>query len=115
MMTHVTDESVGSHCLSKKNIGIAIGGRENMHKKISSRLSAALSASQGKRKYVLEDVSWVPISNCKSGHSSSGFVGEFCEEKLVAGKASSSGDFEIIAICEPIGLMIHLQQELWGT
>jgi hypothetical protein len=51
-----------------------------MYKKIRSRLSSAIedlgdpaqSASQEKRKYVLEDVFWVPVNNCSSRRSTSG-------------------------------------------
>jgi hypothetical protein len=51
-----------------------------MYKKIRSRLSSliedlgdpAKSASQEKRKYVLEDVFWVPVNNCSSRRSASG-------------------------------------------
>jgi len=39
-----------------------------MNKKINPRFSRAASCSQGKPKYVLEDVFWVPISNCSSRH-----------------------------------------------
>jgi hypothetical protein len=48
-----------------------------MYVKMRSRLSATISASQEKRKFVLEDVFWVPISNCSSRHSTSRFVTPF--------------------------------------
>ena len=67
--------------------------------------------SQGKRRHVLEDVFWVPVSNCKSRHSSSHIVREVCAEKLDTSKASSSGDVEIITTHKPTVLMIHSQQE----
>jgi hypothetical protein len=52
-----------------------------MYKKRGSRLSAAGSASKKKREYVLEDVFWVPISNCSSGRSTRHFVPELHSEK----------------------------------
>jgi hypothetical protein len=39
-----------------------------MNEKINPRASAATSCSEGKTKYVLEDVFWVPISNCSARH-----------------------------------------------
>lgn len=42
-----------------------------MNKKMDPRLPAASSRSQGGRKYVLEDVFWVPVSNCSDRHSDS--------------------------------------------
>jgi hypothetical protein len=39
-----------------------------MNEKTKPRLSTAICRSQGKTKYVLEDVFWVPISNCSSRH-----------------------------------------------
>lgn len=42
-----------------------------MNEKKGPRLSAVNSTSQGERKYVLEDVFWVPVSNCRDRHSDS--------------------------------------------
>ena len=51
-----------------------------MYKKIHSRFSSVIaelgdlpgSTSQEKRKYVLEEVFWVPANNCSSRRSTSG-------------------------------------------
>lgn len=37
-----------------------------MNEKINPRASAATSCAEEKTKYVLEDVFWVPISNCSA-------------------------------------------------
>jgi hypothetical protein len=42
-----------------------------MNEKMDSRPSAASSTSQGGRKYVLEEVFWVPVSNCSDRDSDS--------------------------------------------
>jgi len=42
-----------------------------MNEKINPRPAAASSTSHGERKYVLEDVFWVPVSNCRDRHSDS--------------------------------------------
>jgi hypothetical protein len=39
-----------------------------MRKEIFVRLSSAISMAQEERKYVLEDVFWVPESNCRDRH-----------------------------------------------
>lgn len=39
-----------------------------MYKKIFTRLSAAISPTQEERKYVLEDVFWVPECNSSARH-----------------------------------------------
>jgi hypothetical protein len=38
---------------------------------MNGRRSAPISASNGKRKYVLEGIFWVPISNCSDRYSTS--------------------------------------------
>jgi hypothetical protein len=42
-----------------------------MNNKINPRASTATSCSEGETKYVLEDVFWVPISNCRARHFTS--------------------------------------------
>jgi len=42
-----------------------------MNEKINPRPAAASSTSHGERKYVLEDVFWVPVSNCRDRHPNS--------------------------------------------
>jgi len=39
-----------------------------MNEKINPGASAGTSRSEGKTKYVLEDVFWVPVSNCSARH-----------------------------------------------
>jgi hypothetical protein len=39
-----------------------------MKEEVNPRASAATSCSEKKTKYVLEDVFWVPISNCSARH-----------------------------------------------
>jgi hypothetical protein len=39
-----------------------------MNEKIIPRASSATSCPEGKAKYVLEDVFWVPVSNCRARH-----------------------------------------------
>jgi hypothetical protein len=62
-----------------------------MYKKMRFRPSATISAPQEK-KYVLEGVFWVPISNCNSRRSISRLVPEPRPEKLDNSEPSSSGD-----------------------
>ena len=42
-----------------------------MNEKMNPRPAAASPTSQRERKYVLEDVFWVPVSNCSDRHSDS--------------------------------------------
>jgi hypothetical protein len=46
-------------------IDLALEGRKHMDKEIFARLSEESSVAQEERKYVLEDVFWVPESNCR--------------------------------------------------
>ena len=63
-----------------------------MKEKILRRLSATISGSQVERKYVLEDVFWVPLTNCRCIHSASPVLPEFHPESLDASDHSSSGE-----------------------
>ncbi len=58
-----------------------------MYKKIRSRLS-----SQEKRKYVLEDVFWVPVDNCSSTRPASSRAPELHSEKLNTSETAVSND-----------------------
>jgi hypothetical protein len=71
---------------------IATGGRMNMNEKINPQLSSATPCSQEKTKYVLEDVFWVPISNCSSRHFPSPVSPELHSEKAKIGEVSSPGE-----------------------
>jgi len=65
-----------------------------MNEKINPRFSSAISRSHGKAKYVLEDVFWVPISNCSSRHFSPPICPELNAEKPDIDEASGSGESE---------------------
>jgi len=90
------------HSAYKRQLTIAdvenaqVGGGENMRKKIRSRLLAAievlgdrpLAASQEERKYVLEDVFWVPASNSSSRRATSRRISEHGAGRTNASEAS---------------------------
>jgi hypothetical protein len=65
------------------------------YKKIRSRISAAISSSEGESAYVLEDVFWVPAHNCCSVRSASSHEPEFRAEEPDTGEAANSGDIEL--------------------
>jgi len=67
-----------------------------MNEKISVPRSAAKSTSHSERKYVLEDVFWVPISNCGHSSSTSSALDAPCAEKLDTREVSSSGKTELV-------------------
>jgi hypothetical protein len=83
------------HPLPNPKVAIAKGGAEHMHKKIRPGLSNGNSASQQEAKYVLEDVFWVPISNCISRRSTPPAIAELRPEKLETDEASNPGDSEL--------------------
>jgi hypothetical protein len=62
-----------------------------MYKKISARLSAAISTAQEERKYVLEDVFWVPECNSKARHLDVPAPPEPCSEGRATHKTSNGG------------------------
>jgi hypothetical protein len=66
-----------------------------MNEKIRARRSAANSRSEGERKYVLEDVFWVPISNCSHRRSTSSALDAPRPEELDTREVSSSGKTEL--------------------
>jgi hypothetical protein len=66
-----------------------------MHKKIRSRLSTGNSVSQQESKYVLEEVFWVPISNCNSMRSTPPAIPELRAEKLETDEVSNLGQSEL--------------------
>jgi hypothetical protein len=68
-----------------------------MNEKIKPRFSRATSSSQGKTKYVLEDVFWVPVSNCSSMHCPLPAGIELRSQKPDLGEASSSDESETCA------------------
>src|ERR1700745_4105753 len=51
-----------------------------MHDKNRSRCSAAASSSQGERKFVLEEVFWVPEANSSAKHITLPVPPEHCSE-----------------------------------
>jgi hypothetical protein len=56
---------------------LGVGNREdmNMNEKIDDpRSTEEISAPQARERYVLENVFWVPLSNCRFSHSSSSLV-----------------------------------------
>jgi hypothetical protein len=71
-----------------------------MRKKTRSQLSSAirdlgvppLSASEEKRKYVLEEVFWVPVSNCGPKRSTSNHSLDPCSERLSTSETAGSND-----------------------
>ena len=68
-----------------------------MNEKINPGFSRATSCSQGKTKYVLEDVFWVPISNCSSRHSTLPALIKPHSKKPDIGEVSGSDKSEIRA------------------
>lgn len=66
-----------------------------MHKKIRSQLSTGNSASQQEVKYVLEDVFWVPISNCISRRSGSPAIPELRSGKRETDEVPNSDEREL--------------------
>jgi hypothetical protein len=68
-----------------------------MNEKINPGFSRATSCSQGKTKYVLEDVFWVPISNCSSRHFTLPAFIEPHSKKPVIGEVSGSDESETLA------------------
>ena len=73
-----------------------------MHEKISSGNSTAISMSERKREYVLEDVFWVPAHSCSSGHSASSHGPEHYPERSDIGEAAGPSDLEINSTRKPI-------------
>jgi hypothetical protein len=65
-----------------------------MNEKINPGFSKAASCSQGKTKYVLEDVFWVPISNCSSRHFTLPALIEPHSKKPDIGEVSGSDESE---------------------
>jgi hypothetical protein len=68
-----------------------------MNEKINVPRSAAKSTSHGERKYVLEDVFWVPINNCGHSSSTSSALDGPCPEKLDTREVPSSGKTELVS------------------
>jgi len=68
-----------------------------MNKKLNPRPSAASSRSQGERKYVLEDVFWVPISNCSERHSDSAVPAQDRPDTCDASEVSNPVETELEA------------------
>jgi hypothetical protein len=66
-----------------------------MNKKIRARRPTENSTSDGERKYVLEDVFWVPASNCSHRRSTSSALDAPRPEKLDTREVSSSGKTEL--------------------
>jgi len=67
----------------------------NTNEKIHPRSSETISAPQGERKYILEGVFWVPISNCSSRHSTSLVLPELHSKKFDTVEVSSSDETEL--------------------
>jgi hypothetical protein len=61
-----------------------------MREKVLHRLAAIISGSQLESKYVLEDVFWVPITNCKSRQSTPDVLPKLHPKKLDTGELSDS-------------------------
>ena len=65
-----------------------------MNEKINPRYETATSCSQGKTEYVLEDVFWVPISNCSARHLTLPGHIEPHSQKPDISEVSGSGEYE---------------------
>jgi len=67
-----------------------------MYKRISARLTAASSPAPEERKYILEDVFWVPESNCRARHFTLPIPpepdAEVCDIKSNSSKVESESD-----------------------
>ena len=68
-----------------------------MNEKMNPRLSAVNSTSQGERKYVLEDVFWVPVSNCSDRHSDSAVPSQHSSATRDTSKVSNPVETELDA------------------
>jgi hypothetical protein len=68
-----------------------------MNDKINPRASTATSCSEGETKYVLEDVFWVPVSNCRARHFAPPGRVELHTQKPDIGEVSSLNKSETLA------------------
>jgi len=68
-----------------------------MNEKMDPRASAASSTSQGEGKYVLEDVFWVPVSNCSDRHSDSAVPSQHRSDTRDASEVSNPVETELDA------------------
>jgi hypothetical protein len=68
-----------------------------MNDKINPRASTATSCYEGETKYVLEDVFWVPISNCRARHFTPPGHVELHAKKPDIGEVSSLNKCETLA------------------
>jgi len=68
-----------------------------MNEKMNPRPAAASPTSQGERKYVLEDVFWVPVSNCSDRHSDSAVPSQHRSDTRDASEVSNPVETELDA------------------
>ena len=68
-----------------------------MNEKLNPRPSATSSRLQGERKYVLEDVFWVPVSNCRDRHSDSAVQAQDRPDTRDASEVSNPVETELEA------------------
>jgi hypothetical protein len=76
-----------------------------MNEKINRLTSAATACSEGKTKYVLEDVFWVPISNCSARHFTLPGRPELHSKKPDITEVSSLDESETSASSNPASLV----------
>jgi hypothetical protein len=74
-----------------KNSSAYLHRNSSMTENMLRRLSRTISGSQVEKKYALEDVFWVPITNCKCIHSASPVLPKLHPESLATGEHSSLG------------------------
>jgi len=65
-----------------------------MNEEVRAERAEAHSTSDGQRKYVLEDVFWVPISNCRHARAVSSALPARCPEDRDTREPSGSGETE---------------------
>jgi hypothetical protein len=76
-----------------------------MNEKINPRAPAATSCSEGKTRYVLEDVFWVPISNSSARHFTLPGRLELHSKKPDVGEVSSLDESETWASSTVVSLV----------
>jgi hypothetical protein len=88
------------HCGQLRPLSGKSAARFDWRRREHERENTASTASSnfrvpGKKKYVLEDVFWVPISNSRWRHCSSHVLPELHTEELDTGEVASAGETEV--------------------
>jgi hypothetical protein len=84
-------------CPPQRTPSVANKEDVNVNEKIHPRPTEEISAPHAEEKYVLEDVFWVPLSNCRFRQSTSLVLPEPRSENHDNGKVSSPGEASCLA------------------